>query len=155
MKTNRKKTRTYLFQSLYSLYFNKYNEREFYDTFFDWIFDFELDKEYFNEMFEIITTKQTILLEIIKKYAPKFELKNMHIVYLIPMLIWISEMLFLNEEIPWKVSINESVEIAKVFWDPSAKKIVNWVLNKVYEDNEKLLKDMWWFSWVKDFVLFT
>jgi transcription termination factor NusB len=34
-------------------------------------------------------------------------------------------MFFLTEEIPGKVSINEAVEIAKVYGDDSSKKIVN------------------------------
>jgi len=49
-------------------------------------------------------------------------------------------MFYLDEEIPAKVSINEAVEVAKVYWDNSAKKIVNWVLNKVLEDHEELNK---------------
>ena len=154
MKTNRKKTRTYLFQALYSLYFNEFEKESFYTRFFEWVFDFVIDEEYFDEMFTTIVKEQSVLLEIINKYAPKFDLKNMHIVYLIPMLIWITEMLYLKEEIPWKVSINESVEIAKVFWDTSAKKIVNWVLNKIFEDNETLTKNLSKLKWIKDFQLF-
>jgi transcription termination factor NusB len=49
-------------------------------------------------------------------------------------------MFFITEEIPGKVSINEAVEIAKVYWDDSAKKVVNWILNKVYKDFDKLDK---------------
>jgi N utilization substance protein B len=47
-------------------------------------------------------------------------------------------MFHLTEEIPAKVSINEAVEISKAFWDDSAKKIVNGVLNKVYENHDEL-----------------
>jgi hypothetical protein len=48
-------------------------------------------------------------------------------------------MFFLEEEIPAKVSINEAVEISKIFWDDSSKKIVNWVLNKIFIDSENIL----------------
>jgi hypothetical protein len=34
--------------------------------------------------------------------------------------------------------MNESIEIAKAFWDDSAKKIVNWVLNNVYKNYDEL-----------------
>jgi N utilization substance protein B len=58
----------------------------------------------------------------------------------LPVYIWLAEMFFLTEEIPGKVSLNEAVEIAKVYWDDSAKKVVNWILNKVYKDFETLIK---------------
>ena len=154
MKTNRKKSRTFLFQALYSLYFNDFDKDVYYNHFFEWIFDFTLDEAYFDEMYTTIVKEQKVLLEIINTYAPKFKLKNMHVVYLIPMLIWITEMLYLKEEIPGKVSINESVEIAKVFWDTSAKKIVNWVLNKIFENNEKLSKEIPKMKWIEGFQLF-
>jgi transcription termination factor NusB len=61
----------------------------------------------------------------------------------LPVYIWLAEMFYITEAIPWKVSINEAVELAKVYWDDSAKKVVNWILNKVYKDYEelKILKD--------------
>jgi N utilization substance protein B len=50
----------------------------------------------------------------------------------------LAEMFYLTEEIPAKVSINESVEVAKAFWDDSAKKIVNGLLHSVFKDYEEL-----------------
>jgi hypothetical protein len=64
----------------------------------------------------------------------------MSLSYILPIYIWLAEMFFITEEIPPKVSINEAVEIAKVYWDDSSKKIVNWVLNKVYNNFEELNK---------------
>jgi hypothetical protein len=58
----------------------------------------------------------------------------------LPVYIWLAEMFFITEEIPAKVSINEAVEIAKVYWDDSSKKVVNWILNKVYKDNNEIEK---------------
>jgi transcription termination factor NusB len=48
-------------------------------------------------------------------------------------------MLFLKEEIPAKVSMNEAIEIAKVYWDDSSKKIVNGVLNKLMTQIDEVL----------------
>jgi hypothetical protein len=62
----------------------------------------------------------------------------MSLSYILPIYIWLAEMFFYSEEIPAKVSINEAIEVAKVYWDDSSKKIVNWVLNKVYENFEEL-----------------
>jgi transcription termination factor NusB len=43
-------------------------------------------------------------------------------------------MLFLKEEIPAKVSLNEAIELSKTYWDDSSKKIVNWILNNFYKN---------------------
>jgi hypothetical protein len=71
-------------------------------------------------------------------YAPKFEPENMSLTYVIPIFIWATEMLYFSEEIPAKVSMNEAIEIAKVYWEDSAKKIVNWVLNKLYKEYDEI-----------------
>jgi len=154
MKFNRRKTRKLLFQKLYSSCFHKVDDELFNISFFDDVFVFSKDSEYFDEMFWLIIKNEAVILEIIQKYAPKFDLKKMHIMYILPMFIGITEMLYLKEEIPAKVAINESVEIAKAFWDTSSKRIVNWVLNKVYENIEEILKDLSKLEWVKDFSLF-
>ncbi len=154
MEFNRRKTRKFLFQKLYSSCFAKVDDDSFNKHFFDDIFKFSIDRDYFNEMFSLIIKNEWVILEIIQRYAPKFDLKKMHIMYILPMFICIGEMLYLKEEIPGKVSINESVEIAKAFWDTSAKRIVNWVLNKVYENIEDISKDLSKVEWEKDFSLF-
>jgi transcription termination factor NusB len=51
-------------------------------------------------------------------------------------------MFFLDEEIPAKVSINEAIEVTKSFWDDSSKKIVNWVLNKIFVDYDILKEEL-------------
>jgi 1-acyl-sn-glycerol-3-phosphate acyltransferase len=66
----------------------------------------------------------------------------MDLTYVLPIFIWIWEMFFFSKEIPVKVSINEAIEISKTFWDDSAKKIVNWVLNKVMKDYDELKKEL-------------
>lgn len=48
----------------------------------------------------------------------------------------IYEMLFLNKEIPAKVSINEAVELAKTYGNNDSKSFVNGVLAKVIESGE-------------------
>jgi len=64
-------------------------------------------------------------------------------------------MLFLKEEIPAKVTINEAVELAKVYGDDSAKKIVNGVLNKIYQDHKDITKDLESFNKKNNFSLFS
>jgi transcription termination factor NusB len=51
-------------------------------------------------------------------------------------------MFFLKEEIPAKVSINEAIELSKIYADDSWKKMVNWILNKVLENINELNKEI-------------
>jgi transcription termination factor NusB len=53
----------------------------------------------------------------------------------------LAEIFYLDEEIPIIVSINEAVDLAKKFWDNSSKSIVNWVLNNVLLNYDKLEKE--------------
>ena len=138
MKVSRKKSRKLLFQKLYSLTFNDLDENLFYESFFEWVFTFDVDENYIKKMIKIILEKEDFLIFIIKKYSPKFDVKNMNIMYILPICIWLAEMFFLDEEIPAKISINEAIEVSKTYWNDSAKKIVNWLLNKVFENYDEL-----------------
>jgi hypothetical protein len=62
--------------------------------------------------------------------------------YIIPVFIWLAEMFFLSEEIPAKVSINEAVELAKIYWTETAPKMVNWVLDRVYKDYDNIKEEI-------------
>ena len=111
---------------------------EFEESFYNGVFEFNIDKTYFNEMLDIITRNESFFISVVEKYSPKFNPSKMNIMYILPMYIGLAEMFYLTEEIPAKVSINESVEVAKAFWDDSAKKIVNGVLHNVYKDYTEL-----------------
>ena len=138
MKFNRKKTRKLLFQRLYAMAYGSADNQDFEESFYDWVFDFSVDKTYYNEMLDIIIKNESFFIQMVEKYSPRFDPEKMNIMYILPMYIGLAEMFYLTEEIPGKVSINESVEVAKAFWDDSAKKIVNWVLNSVFKDYESL-----------------
>ena len=140
LTVNRKKSRKLLFQELFAMSFNEYDEELFKESFFDNVFTFQQDQDYISEMKKIITYNEKFFVHILKLYTPKFNIENMSLSYIFPIYIWLAEMFFLTEEVPWKVSINEAIEIAKTYWDDSAKKVVNWVLNKVYKNFEELDK---------------
>lgn len=137
MQVSRKKTRRFLLQKLYAKIYGPVNSEEFYASFFEGILDFDVDQEYFSEMFELITQKDKEILSIIKIYAPKFDLDTMLKTNILCIAIAITEMLWLKEEIPAKVSLNEAIELAKYFGDDTSKKIVNGILNSFYTDIEK------------------
>lgn len=138
MKFNRKKTRKLLFQRLYAMSYGSLDNMEFEESFYNWVFEFNIDKTYFNEMLDIIIKNEAFFISLVEKYSPKFDPSKMNIMYILPMYIGLAEMFYLTEEIPAKVSINESVEVAKAFWDDSAKKIVNGLLHSVFKDYEEL-----------------
>lgn len=131
---SRARTRKFLYQMLYASTFSKVEWDSFRESFFSWIFESNIDEEYLKTMYDLIIENEEFLIDIIKTYAPKFDIENMDLSYILPILIWATEILILPEEIPVKVSINEAVEISKVYWDDSSRKMVNWVLNKVYTD---------------------
>jgi len=137
-KISRKKSRKFLFQKLFSDTYWKNLESDFRDSFLIDSFRDNLDDKYLEEMEKLIKEKEPYLIELIKMYAPKFEPENMSLTYVIPIFIWATEMLYFSEEIPAKVSMNEAIEIAKVYWEDSAKKIVNWVLNKLYKEYDEI-----------------
>lgn len=141
-KLSRRKTRKLAFQKLYSSCFNQLDENNFKKSFIDWVFDDKIDDSYLEELISEIRKNEAFLLYVISKYSKKFSIEDMNIIYVLPCYISLAEMFFISEEIPSKVSINEAIEIAKTFWDESAKKIVNWVLNNVLKDFEELKKDL-------------
>lgn len=134
MKLSRKKTRRHLVQKLYARIYSHVNEDTFHASFFENRFDFELDKDYIQEMFPLIISKQWEILDIIKKYAPKFDIETMLKTNILALSIAITEMLWFKEEIPAKVSINEAIDISKYYGDDTSKNIVNGILNSFYEN---------------------
>jgi hypothetical protein len=78
----------------------------------------------------------------------------MDLSYVIPIYIWATEILFFNEWIPEKVSVNEAIEIAKIYWDDSSKKIVNWILNKILVNIEEIKKECLIFDYENNWNLF-
>jgi len=146
MTTNRKKTRKFLYQKIYATTFNKVDS-DFDETFYNEVFDFDLDNDYLNEMYSLVLEKEAYLLKIISILAPKFKIESMWNHYIIPIFIWATEMLYLQEEIPAKVSMNEAIEMSKVYWDESSKRIVNWVMNKLYKDLDSIKKELDNFDW--------
>lgn len=135
---SRGRTRKFLYQMLYASTFSKINDETFRESFFSGIFDANIDEEYLKTMFDLVVENEQFLVEIIKMYAPRFDIENMDLSYVLPIFIGATEILIFQEEIPVKVSINEAVEISKVYGDDSSRKMVNGVMNKVFNDIEIL-----------------
>lgn len=76
------------------------------------------------------------LNEMIIKYAPDWPLDQITNIDRNVLRIGIYELKF-NKDIPPKVAINESIELAKTFGGSSSGRFVNGVLGSIYRDMEK------------------
>ncbi len=137
---SRKKSRKFLFQKLFSDTYHNNDTDLFNNAFIIDSYKWHLDEKYLEEMEGLIKQKQPELIEILKMYAPKFSPEKMDLTYVLPIFIACAEMLWFSDEIPGKVSLNEAIEISKIFGSDTAKKIVNWVLNNVYINFEEIKK---------------
>ena len=91
------------------------DEQRFFNSYFEGIMDFQADSAYMQEMFDTIVEHQKEILFIIETYAPKFDIETMLKTNILALCIAIAEMLYLKEEIPAKVSMNEAIELCKYF----------------------------------------
>ena len=143
MKVSRRKTRSYLLQALYARSVGGVNfeESSFLRAFFDETTCQSLDIPYFQAMFFGVIEKEGELLTVIHKYAPKFDIASMPVGNLLPIMIASYEMLYLTmDSVPEKVSINEAIELSKVFSDDTARTMVNGVLNALKDEKATILE---------------
>ena len=71
---------------------------------------------------------------VIEKAAPEWPLNQIAIIDRNVLRIGLAELLYANkEEVPPKVAINESIELAKTFAGQTSGKFVNGVLGTVYK----------------------
>lgn len=139
-KTSRRISRMCLVQMLYSRYFLSDNQsRElFLDTFFVTKYRLQLDNEYIDNVMSWALNNSWIIAWIITKFAPRFTLNTIPTIHIAILATAISEMFFIDENIPKKVILNEAIELAKKYSDTKWKKFINWLLHKVLllSDNE-------------------
>ena len=77
---------------------------------------------------------------LIKKFAPEWPLEQIMIIDRNILRIGIYELMFSKrKDVPAKVAINESIELAKTFGGRSSGKFVNGVLGSLYKEMEKKL----------------
>lgn len=94
-----------------------------------------IDKDYMKNMCGYLKENNDKINELINKYAKNWTVNRMPKVDIAILKLAISEILFV-EEIPNKVSINEAVEISKVYCDDKAPKFINGILGSVVNEIE-------------------
>lgn len=94
--------------------------------------DFD-DGNFAEELLRHIIDRMPELDAMIVKYAPEWPLEQITTVDRNTLRLGIYELLFASE-IPARVAINESVELAKTFGGDSSSRFVNGVLGAIYRD---------------------
>ena len=88
------------------------------------------EKEYFLDVVQGVMDKREEIDSLIQNYARGWSLERMPKVDLAIMRLAIYELRF-RKDIPWNVSINEAVELAKKYGGDQSKTFINGVLGKV------------------------
>ncbi len=91
------------------------------------------DKGFIEELVDGVKKHIDELNEIIVKYAPEWPLDQITIVDRNILRLGIYELKY-SDNIPAKVAINESIELAKNYGGESSGKFVNGVLGAIYKD---------------------
>ncbi len=93
------------------------------------------DNAFIYSLAEMVQRKQSILDDIITKAAPEWPLDKIGNVDRSVLRMGLAELLFGDrEQVPPKVAINESIELAKTFGGENSGKFVNGVLGAVYKE---------------------
>ena len=85
------------------------------------------DKEYIKEIVNGIINNKEKLDEVIKKYLKEWTMDRISKTDLAILRLAVYEILY-REDIPYKVSVNEAVELAKAFSDDTSPSFINGVL---------------------------
>jgi N utilization substance protein B len=100
------------------------------------------DTPFMKKLLDTIISKQPEIDKIITKAAPDWPLEKISSVDRNILRLGLAELLFSDRaEVPSKVAINESIELAKTFGGDSSGKFVNGVLGAVYKEMGEPDKD--------------
>jgi N utilization substance protein B len=87
------------------------------------------------ELVKGVLQNKSELDAIIEKFAPAFPLEQMSIIDRNILRLAIFEILF-NDKTPFKVAINEAIELAKQFGSDSSPRLINGVLGSITTERD-------------------
>ncbi len=94
-----------------------------------------VDISYMKNVCDAIKNNNDTINEVINKYAKNWSVNRMPKVDVAILKIAICELMYINE-IPSKVSINEAIEMAKLYCDDKSPKFINGILGSVVSEIE-------------------
>mgnify|MGYP004732743381 CR=1 FL=1 len=95
-----------------------------------------IDRKYLNEMVKNFELNKSTIDELISKYAKNWTINRMAKVDLAILRLAVCEILYVPN-IPTKVSINEAIELAKLYCDDKSPKFINGILGSVVNEFEE------------------
>lgn len=135
---NRSETRKVAFELIYSLEILKIEKEEYEEQISLFLENHEITenkvKQYVEDVVHgIEKNKDEILKQINNELSEKWELGRLSKISLAILKIAVYEMLY--KEVPYKVVINEAVELAKNYGDDNSPAFVNGVLGSIVKKN--------------------
>lgn len=132
---NKSTIRELTFKLLYSLEIQKSYEDEDIELYFE---DIELEsnqikKEIKNDINEIIKNNDSLVEQISNNLKAEWKLERLSKVNIALLKLAIYEMLY--KKVPYKVVINEVVELAKKYGEESSSSFINGVLATIVKEN--------------------
>lgn len=130
------KSRVYTFQLVYEYLFLQEYQENTLNTFID--SDDSLNKYdilYIKNVYKGVVEKFDLLVQIIEKYALNFSFERIFKADLALLILAIFEMKYMPK-IPLKVTINEVLEISKLYSTKKSYNYINGILAKVFKDIE-------------------
>lgn len=133
-KPNRRKSRAIAMELLYSDTINTRSE-EINDAFIDEFIDISdtketLDRAYITKVTSLVVEKDEYLKAVIRRFLKEWTLERISKVNLAILKLAVAEIIFLDD-IPERVSLNEALELSKIYSDEEATSFINGVLDKV------------------------
>ncbi|NWF50871.1 MAG: transcription antitermination factor NusB [Ignavibacteriaceae bacterium] len=93
----------------------------------------EADKKFSQELIQKVTLNKKIFDEMISKRVANWEMNRIALIDKILLRMAICELLYF-EDIPPKVSINEAIEIAKIYSTSASGKFINGILDAILNE---------------------
>lgn len=97
----------------------------------------ERGDDYLSNLVSGVVEHKSQIDEMIKEHLEKWTIERIAPVDRNLLRLAVYELVYLKEEVPSTVVIDEAIEIAKVFGDEHASRFVNGVLSKIKQQTEK------------------
>jgi N utilization substance protein B len=97
----------------------------------------ERGDDYLTTLVSGVVEHKSEIDEMIKEHLEKWTIERIAPVDRNLLRLAVYELVYLKEEVPANVVIDEAIEIAKVFGDEHASRFVNGVLSKIKQQTEK------------------
>lgn len=96
-----------------------------------------IEMEYMKRLCNELSLHSYDIEELITKHALNWSLNRIGKVDLAILKLSICEIVYMNKEVPVKVSINEAIDLAKLYCDDKSPKFINGILGSVVNDTQK------------------